>query len=131
MFNNRGLLVFMLRFVALVQFVLGAGFLLAPGKMAALFGLAAAPAWTGWLFAMMAARFLGFGYGMWLAARDPAAHVPWINAMIVIQAIDWLATLYYLAAGAVTLAQVTTAAFLPVVFIILILANYPRPVKLS
>lgn len=125
MFNNQRLMVFMLRFVAVVQWFLGIGFLLAPAGLATLLGLALAPTWTAWLFAMMAARFLGFGYGMWLAARDPRRHVHWINAMLVIQAIDWLATLYYLAAGAVTLGQVTTAAFLPVVFIVVLLANHP------
>ncbi len=131
MFNNQRLLVFMLRFVAVVQLLLGVGFLLAPAGLAALLGLAPAPTWTAWLFAMMAARFLGFGYGMLLAARDPLRYVHWINAMLVIQAIDWLATVYYLAAGAVTLVQVTTAAFLPAVFIVLLLANHPwrmRPV---
>ena len=132
MFNNQRLLVFMLRFVAVVQLLLGFGFLLAPVGLAALLGLAPAPTWTAWLFAMMAARFLGFGYGMLLAARDPIRHVHWINAMLVIQAIDWLATLYYLAGGAVTLTQVTTAAFFPVVFIVLLLVNHPwrpRPVN--
>jgi hypothetical protein len=125
--NNMTLLVWVLRFIALVQLVLGVGFLLAPGPLAQALGLAPAPVWTGWLFAMMAARFLGFAYGMSLATRDPARHIHWINAMLVIQAIDWLATVYYLSSGAVTLAQVTTASFLPVVFIALVLANYPRP----
>ncbi len=131
MLNNQRLMVLVLRFVAVVQWLLGIGFLLAPAGMATLLGLAPAPTWTAWLFAMMAARFLGFGYGMWLAARDPQRHVHWIGAMIVIQAIDWLATLYYLAVGAVTLGQVTTAAFFPVVFIVVLLANFPwrnRPV---
>lgn len=125
MFNNQRLTVLVLRFVAVVQWTLGIGFLLAPAGMATLLGLAPAPTWTAWLFAMMAARFLGFGYGMWLAARDPVRHVHWISAMIVIQAIDWLATLYYLSVGAVTLGQVTTAAFFPVMFIVVLLANHP------
>lgn len=125
MLNNQRLLVFVLRFVAVVQWILGVGFLLAPAGIATLLGLAPAPTWTAWLFAMMAARFLGFGYGMWLAARDPERHRHWIGTMVAIQAIDWLATLYYLAVGAVTLGQVTTAAFFPVVFIVVLLANYP------
>jgi hypothetical protein len=134
MLNNQRLFVFMLRFVAVVQWLLGIGFLVAPAGLAGMFGLAPAPTWTAWLFAMMAARFLGFGYGMWWAARDPVRHVHWINAMLVIQAIDWLATLYYLAAGAVTLGQVTTAAFLPAVFIAVLLSNHPwraRPVDVG
>jgi hypothetical protein len=78
---------FTLRFIALVQFVLGVGFLLAPEGMASLLGLAATPGWANWMFGMMAARFLAFGYGMLVAARDPAAHRPWLGAMIVIQLI--------------------------------------------
>lgn len=120
------LLKFTLRFIALVQIVLGIAFLLAPMRSAALLGLSAAPMWTAWLFGMMAARFLGFGYGMIVAARDPVQHRAWIGAMVFIQAIDWLVTLYYLSTGAVTLAQVTTAAFLPAVFILLVVSVYPR-----
>lgn len=116
-----------LGFIAVVQIALGAAFLAAPGPTSRLFGLTVAPAWTNWLFGMMAARFLGFGYGMALAARNPLANLSWIRAMVVIQAIDWFVTLHYLTAGAVTLAQVTTASFLPAVFVVLLLASYPRP----
>ena len=104
-------------FIALVQIVLGAGFLAAPELTAQRLGLSLAPGWANWLLGMMAARFLAFGYGMFLAARDPVAARPWITAMIAVQAIDWLVTLKYLALGAVTLTQVSTASFLPVVFI--------------
>lgn len=119
-------LAYTLWFIAIVQIVLGIAFLVAPATTSRLFGLPPAPEWTGWLFGMMAARFLGFGYGMVVAARDPVAAIAWIRAMIGIQAIDWMVTAIYLAKGAVTLAQVSTASFLPVVFIVLLLAWYPR-----
>ena len=32
---------------------------------------------------MMGARFLGYGFGMFIAARDPLANVAWINTRIV------------------------------------------------
>src|SRR5437016_1729406 len=60
------------------------------------------------------------------AARDPNGRVVWINAMIGIQAIDWLATLRYLFAGTLSLAQVTTAAVAPPLFILALLAFHPR-----
>jgi len=122
-------LMFTLRFIALVQFVLGLAFLFVPELTARAFGLSQAPGWTNWLFGMMAARFLGFGYGMLLAARDPANSVGWIKAMIGIQAIDWVVTLYYVSLGAVTLAQVSTASFLPLIFVILLFAAYPRTLR--
>ena len=120
------LLSFTLRFIAVVQIVLGFAFLLAPDVTGHMLGLAPAPDWTRWMFGMMAARFLGFGCGMLLAARDPDGSTPWIKAMIGIQAIDWVVTLYYVSSGAVTLAQVSTASFLPVIFIIVLLSNFPQ-----
>ncbi|MBU6297062.1 MAG: hypothetical protein KGJ79_01370 [Alphaproteobacteria bacterium] len=115
--------------IALIQLILGAAFLAAPERTAQVLGLAAAPGWTNWLFGMMAARFLGFGYGMAVAARDPQGARSWIKAMIAIQAIDWFVTLKYLNAGAVTLAQVSTASFLPVVFVVVLTLGLPKPVK--
>lgn len=37
--------------------------------------------------------------------------------MVGVQAIDWLGTAAYLISGALTLSTVTTAAFLPLIFI--------------
>lgn len=123
------LLKFTLWAIAAVQFVLGTAFLLAPEWTAHRLGLGVAPGWTNWLFGMMAARFLGFGYGMVVAANNPERGRPWIVAMIAIQAIDWVVTLKYLFAGAVTLAQVSTASFLPVVFLVLLVICLPRPTR--
>jgi len=115
-----------LRFIAIVQFVLGLSFLLAPQFTSRAMGLATAPEWTDWLFGMMAARFLGFGYGMLLAARNPWEGRHWIKVMIGIQAIDWSVTLVYLLRGSVSLMQVSTASFLPVIFVLILWLNYPR-----
>lgn len=108
--------------IAVVQIVLGA-VLLVPGGFSGLMSLEAAPGWVDWILAMFAARAIGFGFGMFLAARNPIENRSWIVAMVGVQAIDWLATIAYLATGTVTLGQVTTAVFLPVVFI-LILGRY-------
>ena len=112
--------------IAVVQFILGAAFLAVPEQAAHVLGLSPAPSWVNWLFGMMAARFLGFGYGMLVAARDPVAARPWIQAMIAIQVIDWLVTLKYLHLGAVTIAQVSTAPFLPILFAIILALGLPR-----
>lgn len=115
--------------IGIFQLVLGVLFLAAPRETASLLGLTpAAPAWANWLFAMMAARFLGYAYGMFVAARDPRQHRTWIDTMIVIQAIDWLATLAYLTAGDVSLRQVSTASFMPALFIAALLRYRPRRV---
>lgn len=113
-------------FIAIVQFTLGIAFLAAPELAAQRLGLSVAPGWVNWLFGMMAARFLGFGYGMMIAVRQPLQARPWIMAMLAIQALDWLVTWKYLSAGAVTLAQVSTASFLPLVFVVLLLIGLRR-----
>ncbi len=118
--------------IAAAQVVLGLLFLLVPGQAADVLGLEpAAPDWVAWLFAMMAARFLGFGFGMAWAARHPDQAASWVDAMIGVQALDWLATVAYLAAGDVTLSQVTTASFLPVVFVVALVRYHPRRLQLA
>jgi hypothetical protein len=115
--------------IGFFQLVLGVLFLAAPRATASLLGLTpAAPGWVNWLFAMMAARFLGYAYGMFAAARDPERHTTWIDTMIVIQVIDWTATLVFLAAGEVSLRNVTTASFVPALFIAALLRFRPRRV---
>ena len=112
--------------IGVVQLVLATIFALAPAPFSALLGLPAAPEWVHWLFAMFSARAFGFGYGMFLAAREPERHRHWLLAMVGVQAIDWVATLFYLMRGAVSLAQVSTAAFLPVIFVGVLVLCYPR-----
>jgi len=112
--------------IGIVQLVLGVMFLV-PGLFASAVGLEEAPGWVNWLFAMFGARALGFAYGMFLAARNPGRHLAWVRAMIGLQSIDWIATIAYLTTGAVTIAQVTTAAFLPVVFIVILSRYSPGP----
>jgi hypothetical protein len=109
------------------QLGFGALFLLTPSTAQHLFGLTPdAPAWAHWLNAMLAARFLGYAVGMFAASREPHRHVTWINTMIVVQLIDWLATLVYLATGELTFRQVSTASFLPLVFITALLWWHPH-----
>ena len=109
------------------QLFFGAGFLFLPGVVEDLFQLGPdAPSWADWLVAMLGARFLGYGAGMLAAARQPERHVAWVNTMIGVQAIDWAATLAYLVSGDLRLAQVGTAAFLPVLFVAALLWWHPR-----
>lgn len=115
-----------LGFIGVVQVILGLVFIFLPSQFATMLGLAETPPWALWMFSMFGARALGFAYGMFLAMRDPAQHSGWIRAMIVVQAIDWLATAYFLLNGSVTLMQVSTAAFLPIIFIVVLVRWYPN-----
>ncbi|HEX9037477.1 MAG TPA: hypothetical protein VF808_10855 [Ktedonobacterales bacterium] len=117
--------------IGIVQIFFGLPFLVAPGLYSVMLSLSSAPAWTSWFFVMSGARFLGMAYGMFLAARDPVKHVAWINAMIAVQAFDWLGTIYSIATGAITFAQATDAPFLPLIFIAALLIWYPRGARAS
>lgn len=112
--------------IGIVQVLFGLLFVFAPGQFAVWFHFPVASAWVNWLLVMAGARFLGMGYGMFIAMRDPVKHRTWIQAMIGIQAIDWLSTIANLLGGTITLSQASTATFLPIVFIVALLVFYPR-----
>lgn len=112
--------------IAGTQLVFGLVFLVPNSATAALLGLRpSAPPWANWLLAMMAARFLGYAAGIFTAAGAPRQHLTWINTMIVIQVVDWVATLVYLSTGELSLHQVSTAAILPPLFIAALLWWHP------
>jgi hypothetical protein len=112
--------------IAVVQAVLGVVFILSPATFPVLLGLPSAPAWTDWMFAMLGARALGFAFGMLIALRDSRRHASWLAAMIMVQAIDWIATILAVYAGKVTLLQVSSASFLPVLFIAVLIYELKR-----
>lgn len=115
--------------IALVQLVLGVAFIAFPQQFSTLLGLERPPGWTDWIFAMFGARALGFSFGMWLVLRDPSRHSNWIRAMIIVQVIDWVGTMLALAAGKVTLAQVSTAPFLPMLFVVVLALELRRQAR--
>jgi len=112
--------------IGAVQLILGLVFLFIPAQFASIVHLAAVPGWVPWMFAMFSARAFGFAYGMFLAMRQPEAHRAWIVSMILVQAVDWIVTVYFLLQGAVTLPQVSTASFLPIIFIGVLVARFPH-----
>jgi len=112
--------------IAAVQIALGVIFTLSPATFPALVGLPPAPAWTDWIFAQFGARALGFAFGMLIALRDVRRHASWLTAMIGVQSIDWITTILALQSGKIGLAQVSTAAFLPVLFIVVLALELRR-----
>jgi hypothetical protein len=113
--------------IGVFQLVFGLLFLIDANGAAKLLNLGpSAPPWATWLLAMMGGRFLGYAYGMYVAARAPRIHVAWIDSMIAVQVIDWIATLKVLSTGQLDLQQVSTASFAPVLFIAALLWFHPR-----
>jgi len=66
------------------------------------------------------ARFIGYGIGMFAAARAPSRHRVWINTMIAIQAVDFLATLGYLANGVLPAHHFALTLWLPLLWVVLL-----------
>ena len=106
------------------QFVLGGGFLLSPSWITQARGPSPASGWTARLFGMRAARFLGAGLAT--AARDPLRHRRWIETMIAVQAVGWIATLTHPVYGDVPIRRVTSMACLPAVFVVALTLQRPR-----
>ncbi|WP_290781203.1 hypothetical protein [Hoeflea sp.] len=89
--------------VAASQLVLGALTLLAPGPFFAWMGLSVPPVDNQYMLGMLAARFIAYGLGMVALARAENPDPFWIRNMVLIQAIDFGAGLFYIATGVIGL----------------------------
>lgn len=94
--------------VAISQFALGALTLFAPLPFTTWMGLPPPPPGTGYLLAMLGARFLAYGVGLVWLARQPVPDRFWIRNMVLIQLIDLAAGIGYVGLGIV---PVASAAF--------------------
>lgn len=98
----------LLRIVGAIQIALGLGYLFAPVALLRVVGHSAPSPDLLYPLGMLAARFLAYGVGFWIAAGEPARHALWIRLMVLIQAIDLGVGVFYTANGVVPL---TTSAF--------------------
>ena len=99
------------RIIGLSQLVLGGLYLAAPLWFVAWQGLTPPAPDAAYPLAMLGARFLVYGFGMFVIARDPVRHIFWARGMIAIQVIDLAAGLWVVFSGIVAL----EAALLPIV----------------
>lgn len=108
--------------IGVSQVVLAGLYLFAPSFFIGWQGLEVPAQGVNYPLAMLAARFLVYGVGMFVIARNPAENQFWLNGMIAIQVIDLLAGIFYTLAGVVSL----DSSFVPMsnaaVFIVLMLA---------
>lgn len=112
--------------IAISQFILGALFLFAPQFFMELQGFTPIGADVGYTLSMLAGRFLVYGVGMILIAREPVKYRVWLDGMIAIQAIDLMGGLYYTATGIVGLEISGIAMFDAALFIGLLLWIRPK-----
>ena len=93
----------MLMFVGVVQIILGVLYLVAPQLLLQWMGHSHPAADIQYPLGMLAARFLAYGVGMFVIARQPLQHKFWILNMIVIQLIDLAVGVIYTMNGSISL----------------------------
>lgn len=115
--------------VGIIQIIFGLGNLLMPSQFNAAMGYSPIPPWTDFTSRFGGVRFLVMAFGMFLAFRDPRKHITWIQAMIFVQAVDFLIALFTLLSGALPFSQVGGALILPFLWTVLLIVFYPRAEK--
>jgi hypothetical protein len=96
-------LTILLRVVGVIQIVLGLMYLFAPAFILASMGHTVPESDIFYPLGMLAARFIAYGIAFIYISSEPMQHKLWIQFMILIQAIDLAAGIFYTATGAVTL----------------------------
>ena len=116
----------LLRLIGIVQIVLGLFYLFAPLNFLSMQGLSMPEADIAYPLGMLAARFLAYGIGMFFIANAPEKNRFWINNMILIQALDLVAGIFYTATGVVALTHSGFPMFNASLFIILLSLWRPK-----
>jgi hypothetical protein len=96
-------LTILLRVVGVIQIVLGLMYLFAPAFLLSSMGHTVPESDIFYPLGMLAARFIAYGIAFIYISSEPMQHKLWIQFMILIQAIDLAAGIFYTATGAVTL----------------------------
>lgn len=94
----------LLRIIAILQLLLGLGFLLLPGPLLQAMGHSPVPEDLQYPLGMLAARFTVYGMILFAVSRKPEEHLLWIDGMIMIQFIDLAVGIFYTLRGVVPLA---------------------------
>ena len=119
----------LLRVVGVVQLILGAAYLVAPGAFIAWMKLSATPHDANYALGMLAARFIAYGIGMFVIARNPVQNLFWINNMILIQLIDLGVGVFYTLDGTLALSSSAFPMFNATLIAGLLFAWRPKQVQ--
>lgn len=92
-----------LMIVGVVQIVLGFLYLIFPHEFLRSMGHTIPMNDINYPFGMLAARFLAYGMGMFVIARNPSKHEFWIYNMVFIQVVDLAVGIFYTLNGTISL----------------------------
>jgi hypothetical protein len=111
-----------------VQIILGIAYLIFPHGLLAWMGHSMPAPDINYPLGMLAARFLAYGIGLFVIARDPERHAFWIDNMIFIQLVDLGTGVFYTLTGTVSLALAGFPMFNATLFATLLWLWRPRSV---
>lgn len=117
----------LLRAVGALQITLGCFYLFAPDFILRAMGHTLPAPDIHYPLAMLASRFIAYGAVFIYIAKSPAQHRLWMYVMVLIQAIDLGAGLFYTSTGVVSLSLSGFPMSNAALIIVLLLAWMPRP----
>lgn len=120
---------YLLYIVGVIQIVLGVLYLFTPEFFLKSTGHSIPEADIYYPLAMLASRFIAYGIALIYIAKEPVKHQLWIWFMVLIQAIDLGAGIFYSANGTVNIADSVFPMFNATWIIVLLLLWMPKKVN--
>ncbi|BCE03724.1 hypothetical protein [Marinicellulosiphila megalodicopiae] len=122
------MLTFILKIIAIIQLILGIGYLVLPNQLLAAIGHSEVASDILYPFGMLAARFLVLGVVFWMISKQAANHGLLINAMIGIQILDLLVGIAYTINSNVDLTISAFPMFNAILIIVCLLIWHPNKI---
>jgi len=119
----------LLRVIGFIQIILGAFYLFAPNFFLTSMGHTAVANDVFYPLAMLAGRFIAYGIAFIFISGNPFKYKLWIQFMVLIQAIDLLAGLFYTFTGVVDLSLSGFPMFNAIWIIVLLVLWMPKEQK--
>jgi len=120
-----------LKIIAVIQLILGVGYLILPNQLLAAIGHSQVNADILYPLGMLAARFIAVGVVFWIISKKANEHALLINAMIGIQALDLFAGILYTTNSSVALSLSAFPMFNAALIIVCLLIFHPVKQKKS
>ncbi len=111
---------------AIVGFINGGMFLIAPDQTGALFNFPEFPQELRYIVSGLGGMWVAFSVGFVLAARDPVRRRTWVQVGLISWSLSLTTTIYYLLRGTISWDIATVPFIIQLVFVIALTVLYPR-----